>query len=94
MTNVIVPPHTWHPIHTTGTEPAPNQPDPRMVTECYHTNPGNIMLTITVTDSERPTVRPAHDMPAHGYRLRTIPYEDHTYQQFVQAHRPTSNNTQ
>lgn len=82
MTTVIVPPNLWHPIHTTGTEPDPDQPDHRMVTECYHTNPGNIMLTIS-----NGIVHNAGD--PHPYQTRTIPYEDHLYQQLVQAHRPT-----
>lgn len=91
MTAIIVPPNLWHPLHTHGTEPGPDQPDGRMVTECYHTNPGNIMLTVS---NDGRTVAPTNDPPPFGYQLRTIPYEDHTYQQYVQSHRPTPNNTQ
>lgn len=87
MTIVIVPPNTWHPIHTTGTTPEPNQPDTRTVTECYHTGPGTLLLTVSNNGTATPICDDPH-CACHHYKLRTIPYEDHTYQQFVQSHRP------
>lgn len=83
MTIAIVPPHTWHPIHTDQ----PNQ----MVTECYHTNPGHIMLTISNNGHVTPTHQPP---PPCGYKTRTIPWEDHTYQQLCNQHQPPTTSQQ
>jgi hypothetical protein len=89
---VTVEPGRWVAVAVDGNGPTATAPDGRMVTEIFHSNPYPVSFAVgeSTPDSGRvvwPSPVPGDD-GYDGYRVRVIPFEDSTYQRFVQSPAP------
>ena len=81
-----LPPGVWTLVHIRGEVPGPTEADARVVTEVFHDNGGEINLAV-YSDGAVRFEGDQVDYPDRGWEVRWVPFEESTYQQFVQSGR-------